>query len=600
MISTTYDGTDVFLCDHQPDWSKGVAASFEVLARSVASKTNREEREALASELRASLKYDVLFTDAAESVALRGMLDSWDNRPVLCPFWPAVTLHTGGLPASVTGALKIWYEPEFALWELGEGSGPEGFTPSADCLVAPVMWGRLEKFPTVTTITGADQSVTTFEFTETGPAAYALTPNPVTLTTSVVNTLTVPTLTVPFAWGSNTAVADVKIKRSSVGFGRADADDYRPQLPRSKQTIQFALLTTDEARYLLTLFKDRLGSVKPWRCPTVHDETTLQFGRFYGDALRLTWGSWALGGEQVYGKVEFLTLPTEAIALTGETPGEDIGGTPSRWFGYVVTDGTTTWRYTSHESDIEGPGGTFTAAQISHGQISEAINLEVNNCRLTVQNWAGSPFTRLRNQLTAAPLTVSIYEGLLSDPEAAQLLYTGTAQSPSTDGPLWQIDLVGPSAILDIKGPRYLLQKNCPAVFGDARCGFDVATVSVTHSLIEIDAGIALFTTGSANVLPDHRFVGGEARRTIGDVVQRYLVVDSYDLDGDLACVLASVVSPAPTGTESGWVLVPGCPGTKEACQAFGNYANFRGAWFRPAEDPSMVVAESTTGGGKK
>jgi uncharacterized phage protein (TIGR02218 family) len=603
MISTTYEGTDVFLCTHQPNWEKeNVSASFEVLARSVASKTNREEREALAQELRASLKYDALFVDASESIALRGVLDSWDNRPVLCPFWPAVTLHTGGNPASVTGALKIWFEPEFTLWELGEGSEPEGFTPSADCLVAPVLWGRFEKFPKVTPITGADQHTVEFEFVEKGPAAFALTPNPVSLTTSVVNTLTVPTLTVPFAWGANSATADVRIKRSTVGFGRGDADDYRPQLPRSRQTINFALLTTDETRYLLTLFKDRLGSVKPWRCPAVHDESVLQLGRFYGDALRLTWGSWALGGERVYGSVDFITLPTEAIALTGETPGEDIGGTPSRWFGYVITDGSTTWRFTSHESDIDaGELGVFAAQQLSHGTITEAINLEINDCTLTVQPWPGSPFTRLRNQLTAAPLTVAIYEGLLSDPESAQMLFTGTAGSPRGEmGQPWEITLSGPKALLETKGPRGLLQRNCSAVFGDSRCGVNLASVSVTHSLLSIEAGVALFTTGSANALADHRFAAGEARRTIGDVVQRYLIVDSYDVDGDLACVLAGVVSPPPTGTESGWVLVPGCPGTKEACQGFGNWVNFRGAWFRPDKDPSMEVAEQTTGGGKK
>jgi uncharacterized phage protein (TIGR02218 family) len=596
MIATTYSSQSVYLCNDQPNWSTAVRAKFTVPMRQVASKTNREEREAWAAELRAQLTYTALL-DAAGSVALRSALSTWDNRPILVPFWPAVTLRTGGNPASIQGALKIWFEPEFTAWEIGTGANPSGFTPTAACLVAPILWGRFEKFPVLTTIDGADDTVVTFEFTEIGSAAFALTPNPITLTTSTVNTLVVPTLTTPFDWGSNKVMGEVRIKRGNIGFGRADADDFLPQVPRVKQTMNFDLMTTDEARYLLTLFKDRQGSVKPWQAYAPHNGTSLSLGRFYSDSLSLSWESWAFGGERVSSTVEFVTLPNETIALTGETPGVNMGGTPSRWFGYVVTDGTNTWRYTSHESDVTGPGSNvFTAAKISHGQISEEINLEVNDCVLTVHNWAGSPFTRLRNQPTAAALTVSIYEGLLSNPSAAQLLYTGTAQAPKTEGPRWQINLVGPSALLEMQGPRWQLQQTCNAVFGDSRCGKDLASVSVTHSLLSLSGGVGIFSTGAANTLPNKRFANGEARRTIGGVVQRYMIVDSYGSGSDLACVLAGTVSPVPTGTEAGWVLVPGCDGSKASCQGFSNYLNFRGAPFVPRDDPSMVVAQSAVG----
>ena len=601
MISTTYNSQAVYLCHDQPNWETAVQADFAVPMKLLASKTNREEREAWAAELRASLKYSA-FLAAADSIALRSCLSTWDNRPILCPFWPSVTLQTGGNPASVQGALKVWFEPEFTTWEIGTGSGPVGFTPSAACFVAPLLWGRFDKFPSLTTLDGADDTVVDFSFVENGSAAFALTPNPLALTTSTVNTLVVPTLTIPFAWGGNKAVGDVRIKRSQVGFGRADADDYLAQVPRSIQTMLFDLLTTDETRTLLTLFKDRLGSVKPWQAYAVNNGTTLYLGRFTTDTLRLVWSSWAYGGERVSCTVEFITLPNETIALTGETPGANMGGTPSRWFGYVVTDGASTWRYTSNESDITGPGGNvFTAKSISHGNISEEVNLEVNDCTLTVQNWAGSPFTRLRNQPMAPALTVSIYEGILANPSAAQLLYTGTAQSPKTDGPLWVINLIGPGAVLEMQGPRWQNQLTCNAVFGDSRCQKDLAAVSVTHSLLSLSGGVGIFSTGSANTFPDKRFANGEAKRTIGGVVQRYMIVDSYGSGSNLACVLAGTVSPVPTGVEAGWVLVPGCDGSKAACQGFGNYLNYRAAPFVPRDDPSMVVAEAAAGNtGKK
>jgi uncharacterized phage protein (TIGR02218 family) len=595
MKTTTYSGQSVFLCPFPPNWGEApVEAKFSTLTKAVVGKTNHEEREALAKELRCTMTYAGLL-DSTESASLRAALGAWDNRPVLCPFWPAVSLVFGGSNASVTGALKCWFEPDFSRYEIGTGSGPVTFAPSSQCLVAPVLWGRFGEFPTLTAINGLGDHAVQFEFVENGAAAFALTPTAATLTTTVINSQTVPKLTVPFTWGDNTAIADVRIKRSTVGFGRADSDDYLPQWSRTKQTMQFEALNTDEVSYLLTLFKDRSGSVRSWQCPAIHDASVMSLGRFDADMLSIRWTVPA-PNENASSSVEFITLPTEAVPVAGETPGVNLGGTPDRFFGYVVTDGAQTWRYTSYESAIVVLAGTFSPAKINHGTITEEINLAVNDCTLTVTNWAGSPFTRLRNQPNAPGLTVSIYEGKLSNPEAMQLIYTGEAQAPNTDGPAWQIKLKGPTAILDLKGPRYVLQPTCLATLGDSKCGLNLATLSVTKTLLSIVGDVATFS--DATGLADHRFAAGSAERTYGGITIPYMIVDSRaNTDGNLELVLAGVVTPAPTVGET-WTLIPGCDGQMTTCQGFGNLVNLRAAPYLPKVDPAMVSIPAS--GGKK
>jgi hypothetical protein len=597
MILTSYAGQPVFLITEQPDWATPPEATFTFQGKCTAGLTDREERESMSSLWWGKLTFTATLSDS-EVTALKSALDQWDNTPILCPFWPAMT-KLAGPPASIVGPLVIWFEPDFSTWGIGPSTGAPSFTPSAACLIAPILWGRFDTFPTVTH-GGVDARSVPFALIENGPPEYALAPAPATLATAVVNGLTVPVMTVPFAWGKNTAVTDVRLKREKIGFSRGDADTYYPHAPRTHHKLSFEVLTTAETAYLLALFADRNGAAKAWQCPSSYDET-LELVRFYGDALTLTWSLPAIGGECVDAEVETVTLPSEIVALSGETPGATIGGTPPRWFGYVITDGANTWWLTSHDVSLAGPGGTFTPANISHETISEEINLQKHDCQLSFQNWAGSPFGLLRSHPNSPPLTVSIYEGLVSDPADAELIYTGIAQAPNTAGPIWKVQLLGPASnILTVKGPRMVLQQTCLACFGDSKCGFDVTTVSVAPTLVGYTGGVAEFSFGSPETLPDKRFADGTALRVIGGKTQAYAIVDSYELgDNNLGIVIAGAINPAPTGSESGWTLVPGCDGQRTTCKAFGNYSNFRGFPFVPNTNPAMVQ-NTAAGSGKK
>jgi uncharacterized phage protein (TIGR02218 family) len=598
VISTTYSGTSVFLLPYPPHWPAGVDGTFEKLTKVIAGSTNREEREELRSTLITSISFQtILKKDDYDD--LRAALSTWDNRPVLVPFWPAATAIGG--TASVVGGLKVWFEPDFTTYEIGTGASP-GFTPTANAKVAPLIWGKFTEFPSPVPLNGPARGVASCSFSveDNSAAAYALGPNTVTLSTEVVNTLTVPILTVPFTWGDNNSQTDVKQRSGSVGYGRESADVYYTQNPRQRHRLQFVALKTADVRHILTLFANRGGSVRPWKCPTPWDPDTKDLARFAGDRLSIRWlrPDYAAGGTAAT-QIEAITLPVESVTVSGETPGVTIGGLGAKWYGYKVTDGTTTWRYTSYESALAGPGGTFSPAKIEHGTITEEINLQIHDITIEVHNWAGSPFNRLKNQPDAAKLEITIYHGTVASPSGASVIFVGRLGEVDTDGPMWKIKAKSWTSILDAMSNRLLDQTDCAATFGDAKCGKDLSSIQSTQTLTGVTGDVAVFTTGSANAFADHRFALGYAERVISGVTQRYMIIDSYDEGGDLACVLGSKVSPAPTGSESGWVLTPGCGGTMAECVAWSNFVNFRGHPRRPKSNPALVPQKSSVGGKK-
>ena len=637
MIAYTYNSLSVWLLPYIPNWGADkVIGSFSMLDKVQAGLSNREERENLGATLRATMKYTALL-NTAEAAEFRAAIAAWDNRPILTPFWPVAVLASSILGTSLTSSLglsfvdstgktlksfgpassntnpsvvsdlNIFYEPDWSHYEVTTLSAPITFTPSVNCLVAPVLWGRFtDKMPEATVITGNDYEEVQFDLTENGPASIALSPAAVTLTNGpVVNGFIMRQLTVPFHWEQNKSSGDVIIKRDTIGFSRDDTDTFYPQTPRSVNTLDFNAMTSLEIGYLLALFLDRGATVWPFwaQPPWSANVGNAVFGRFFSNKLTIEWDLPATfgKGECASANVEFVTLPTEYTVPSGEFFAASIGPKPSKWFGYKITDGTLTWYWTSYESDIlNGPGGkTFSSsANITHGTIEQEINLQVNDCTLNVQDFPTSPFRRLRNALAAPLLTVTIYEGYTSTPNTATPIFTGYAQSPETKGPNWKIKLRGLGSKLDVQGPHLLLQTTCVAAFCDSRCKLTEASVQVTPiTLNSITGSVCSFGSGRAD--PVGKFKNGRAKRPMPDgSVQNYMILDSSGT-GALLITLSETLIPAPTGAEPGWTLVPGCDGQLATCVGYGNLVNMRAAPYVPAQDP-FIPAAATIASGKK
>jgi uncharacterized phage protein (TIGR02218 family) len=605
MIAATYASQPIFLITLAPDWSRRVSAEFSKITARVTGRTAREDREELGTELRASLRYQTLITPA-EATTARGVLSSWDNRPVLCPFWPAMTLAADYASSSVQGSLRVWFEPDWSDYSINTGIAPTHSSPSVNCRQAPLMWCKFAGFPGRTIVSGDDYEVIEIAVVENGAAAVALAPKTVTLSNGAsVNGNTVPLLTVPFTWGGNQSTIEVQQESTRVGYGREAADTVYAQAPRTKSTLTFTAMTGSEIAYLLYLFHTSGASVSPFWCPAPHSLSIDQrtFGRFYSDVITIEWLKPYLGGtELAEAQVEHLSLPTEQTVPSGETFGTTIGPHEKRWFGYLVTCGSRRWRFTSHESDIIGPGGnTFTAQKIEHGEITEEINLQVNDCSLSVFAWADCPFALLAQRLNAEPMTVTIYEGFIATATAATAIYTGTAMAPQINGLSMKIKLRGPGAMLKIHGPRPTMQETCAAVFGDSRCKKLLLPLTIDLFIADVTNGIATTDTTETTIAAGY-FRNGYAERTVDGVKQRTPIADSYDDGGFLKLLLGSPITPALAVLGETWSCVPGCDGYYTTCvSVWGNGANFRGFPRLPRVNPAMVpVKQDSNNLGKK
>lgn len=600
MIATTYNATNVFLIQARPHWRSPVSGRFTKRTARQAGLSNREEREVMAANTVARLDYSAILM-GGEAAAARAVLNSWDNRPVLCPFWPAETLAADYAGSSVQGLIRVWFEPDWSAWSLNEGTAPTGFTPSPNCRTCPVIYGKFEDFPDLKTISGNDAAETRISVVETGDAAYALTPKAVALSNGAsLHATTFPVLNVPFTWGGNHSTIDVRIKSDSVGYGRKPGDTFYAQAPRTKSTLYFDALNTADLAYILKLFHDRDGSVKPFWCLPPHSLETVDraFGRFFGDELRIEWLKPKLGGEIGRLSFEFLSLPPEQTLPGGETFASTIGPVAARWFGYKVECAGTTWRFTSYESAIAGPGGTFLPQEIEHGRITEEINLAVNDCTLTVNAWENCPFAILIPKNVADKMTVTIYEGTIADPGSAVAIYTGTAGMPEMSGPRMKIKLRGPGSILSVKGPRMVLQETCIAILGDSRCKKATASFETAASMLSVTSGVGEVDVSAAGFAAGY-FRFGYAERTVAGNTQRIGIADSYALgSGNLGVLFASPIVPAVTGAEAGWKFYAGCDGFFSTCKdKFNNVVNFRGAPRMPRTNPSMIpIQQGQTG----
>lgn len=607
MIQTTFNSAPALLINFRPDWAGEVSAIFRKKSVRDVGLSAHEVRWSMAATIKTTLRYATLL-NPTEASDMRAALAAWQNQTILCPFWPAESRAAQYASASVQGSLRVWYEPDWSAWSINTSTAPTHPSPTGDCLTCPLMVGTFVEFPLAQVASGRDDEFARFNVIENGDAGYALAPKSVSLELGTpVQGYSTPVMNVPFSWGRNTSELDVKIQRGEVGYGRTSADVFYPQTPRTRTKLNFTLLTTDEVAYLLGLFADRQGSVKPFWCPPPHSVNPANrvFGRFFGDELTITWKKPALVTSEVAETAfEFISLPTELTLPSGQVYGTTIGEQLPPWFGYAVTCGSQSWYFTSYESVVIGPGGfTYEPKQMSHGTITEEINLEVNECVLTVHAWPGCPFAMLIQQLTADPIMVTIYEGDVGAPSAAVAIFTGKAQAPDSEGQKMKIQLTGPGADLSVQGPRGQLQETCLAVLGDSRCQKDISAMKTTQTLLAISLGVGEFNVAGSGWAEGY-FKNGYAERTVGTHKQRIMIADSFTISGSgrLGILFGSVVTPAPVGAEAGWVLAPGCDGYFTTCKAkFSNGINFRGAPHLPKTNPSIIpVQNSQASSGKK
>ena len=389
---------------------------------------------------------------------------------------------------------------------------------------------------------------------------------------------------------------DILYERTQIGCVRQPVEKYAPQDPRRRSTLHLSYSPLELAR-LVALWQWSDGPVNSWWCEAGYSETTLvaatssasveievadaapfateshlclvdgeglligrkivsiagniitlaespgdipaegarvtplQMVRFSRDTLKIVWK-----GDLISIDIEVLEQPheTDASTLAGEVLGGTIGTLPSLWFGYLVTDGTREWRYTSHDRAINCGAtlGTFVPKPIEHGDITMELNLERHDFELTVGWWEDCPFFERQTDDAAPVLTVTIYEITAGAESAAKALVTGDVV-PKYSADVCSATVRGPEAVLDTKVPVQAISRRCWAPLYGAKCGLSRAALAVPVELVTCVDGVCRFIAARADGIAAAPgaiagFAGGYAERVFADGrVQRYSIAAS-------------------------------------------------------------------------
>lgn len=288
MIKTVYNAVDVWVLNDEPDWVDGVSASVSVVAGSETGLTNRETRFALGRTLRFQTSFNVTL-EGAEARRLAGGLRDLMTEPVLMPLWPAAVRWADRGDAAIRGGLSIVYKEDWSNFALFEGVEP-GWA-LADDLIAPVIWGRLDKRD----VEWLSPEVVRFhvKHIDAGPGTYAIVPSGPGGVTPTFAAGPMPS----GAWAvapriypfeiNFTSVKDgfsLAVLREQLGFGREPMETLYPQVVAREPEGEHGFESAQAIGAALEFFLEH-GAGKAFWAPDWVNAAVLEMDVVAGDAV---------------------------------------------------------------------------------------------------------------------------------------------------------------------------------------------------------------------------------------------------------------------------------------------------------------------------
>lgn len=249
-LSTSLGTFDtVFLLNDQPDWSFEPQLTFSLVSQTEIGLSGRMTRRPQAATIRCGMKLALTLQGiAARQVA--NFLRTWVNEPVAIPAWPLAVRWADRASRPVTAGLYIVWKDDWSNYAIYESSEP-GW-PAADDLVAPLLWGRLEKREGQWL--SADVFGASIEFSESSDPAWAMVPASATFTSGPAPS---------GSWGTNPKVLGFQINfdqldhsvtldtviRTQIGFNRAPHEALYPSgdVPFTSRATGVSVCTTSQA-----------------------------------------------------------------------------------------------------------------------------------------------------------------------------------------------------------------------------------------------------------------------------------------------------------------------------------------------------------------
>lgn len=276
MISTTHNGTDVYLLNQAPSWESDFKATAALTREDSVGLSGREARRGYTGLLRFDLAFDLLMT----GVEARQFEAAWRERasePVLVPLWPVAVKWTDRATRSITGGLNVVFSPGWADWSLYEDGGTPGYTPADTDMLVPVLWGLIDDVSMAWL--NADLCRVAVKFKEAGPAAYAVAIAEHTFTAGPMpnGSYTVEPRVWPFRLDLADGVdvsRDIAVHREWIGFGREPLERRYRTRPDDDVDQYAILVTTTEVSQALRFLIDH-GPGRAFWVPMVNATTDL-------------------------------------------------------------------------------------------------------------------------------------------------------------------------------------------------------------------------------------------------------------------------------------------------------------------------------------
>lgn len=255
------------------------------------------------------------------------------------------------------------------------------------------------------------------------------------------------------------------------------------------------------------------------------------------------------------------------------------------------TDGQV-FCFTDHDGDLVVDGLSYLASSgVTPSAVSSQLGLAVDNLELEgmLQDAALSEADILSGKFDHA--AVSVFMVNYAAPNDGTL--------PLKAGWLGELSLKDGMFVAEIRGLSSLLQQNigqvytktCRAKLGDARCGVNLAAVTVSGTVTASNGAYGF--TDSARMEADQYFAYGAVTFTSGENAGLSMEVRGFS-HGVFSLFLPM---PYPIAVGDDYTAIAGCDKSFEACAGrFANALNFRGEPHVPGLDKLLETAATRSG----
>lgn len=264
-------------------------------------------------------------------------------------------------------------------------------------------------------------------------------------------------------------------------------------------------------------------------------------------------------------------------------------------FTFVLADGTTTYRWTSWDSDITVGGHTFSSRSPwlvrSRWSVTKTMVVNEHTVKLLAlnDNFDGGADikTQIRNGLfrKASYLLQELYMPTPGDVTTLGTMdiFSGQVGPVLISGATATLTIRGLNTVLDQYGPRNVFQAGCLHSFCDVNCTLSRATFTTSFTVGSSPAPTTSFIPWASAPGTPSLYIGGEVTMTSGADDGHSCDIVNADSSG---IYLDSPLSTAPSAGDT-FSAFQGCDytqnsGSGRSCTDRSNLQNFLGFPYLP------------------